>query len=47
MDVILVLLKEGDLNIVNEMGSDGMMYVPGFMKTGSGVEAILRFSSAS
>jgi hypothetical protein len=29
------------------MGSDGMMYVPGFMKTGSGVEAILRFSSAS
>jgi hypothetical protein len=29
-----------------EMGSDGVIYIPSFMKIGTGVQAILRFSSA-
>jgi hypothetical protein len=26
-----------------EIGSDGMIYIPSFIKTGAGVEGILRF----
>jgi hypothetical protein len=29
-----------------EMGSGGVVYIPSFIKVGTGVQAILRFSSA-
>jgi hypothetical protein len=33
----------GFMKCVTEIGSDGMIYVPSFMKIGAGIQPILRF----
>jgi hypothetical protein len=43
MAVILVLVMDGTYEVRLEMGSGGMMYIRSLMKTGTGVQAILRF----
>jgi hypothetical protein len=35
------------MKYTTEMASDGMIYIPSFMKIGTGVEAILRFCLTS
>jgi hypothetical protein len=43
MVVMLVLLKERNYEVHFEVGSDGIIYIPDFMKFGRDVEGILRF----
>jgi hypothetical protein len=40
---MLVLVRDGTYEMPLEMGSGGMIYIPSLMKTGTGVQAILRF----
>jgi hypothetical protein len=42
---MFVLLMEEiyGVRVRHEVASGGMMYIPSFMKTGTGVQAILRF----
>jgi hypothetical protein len=39
---MLVLLRERNYEVIVEMGSCGMIFVPSFMKIGPGIQEILR-----
>jgi hypothetical protein len=43
MDVMSVSLMEGCIYCTIVIGSDGMMYLPSFIKIDSGVQAIIMF----
>jgi hypothetical protein len=44
---LLVLLTGGFMEYTIEIALDGMVHLPSFMMTGSGVQAVLKFSLSS